>query len=599
MSLVEQLAPEAHVIPETIVRDMRRGKNPAPVFVAMLALVVGLTPVMMYANLRFGVGLALGALVAIVLLVLTARIPIFGFYALVFAAVVIEQNRLTTPIGTDTLDVYSWPARFQGLPERPIGFYILAILLLIIAIGLATRRAAILRGGALIIPFLLFLGCVVMGVIHGLATGGDFRIIVLEIRPFWYLFATYLIAYNLVSEKRHVMGFLWILVLGTFFKGLQGCYIVFTALHGHINDAANEIMAHEQSYFFVMIPLLILLCILMKRMRALMWVCIASLPFVVIALLANNRRADYLAFVLGAAAVWILAIRINVAWRKQLIVGLLITSVLAGMYIFVFGSINTPISAPANSIISVIQPSTADARDLQSNLYRVFEDADLKYTEAQSPILGYGFGKPFLTPSPLPNIIGLDPYYLYIPHNNILWIWMRLGPLGYLAFWYLFGAAIVRGGVIMKRLRDPDLQFVALFVIGAILMEIPLAYGDYQIYFYRNVFITGLLMGILLRLPAIDAKAAVETATGKARRPTVADLTRLTRPLMRRQLRTMVDSSGVPFSAERQPEREPEREQAPAEAMEDAHDSSDAASSARSASGRRLRARYAADLWRP
>lgn len=593
MSLVEQLAPEAHTTSETLVRDQRGWKSPAPVFVAMLAFAVGLTPVMMYTDLRYGLGLALGGLIAIVLLALTLRFPIFGFYALEFAAVVIEENSLATPIGTDTLDVFSWPARFAGMPERPIGFYILALLLIIIAAGLATRKATILRLGPLIIPFLLFLACVVMGIIHGLATGGDFRIIVLEVRPFWYLFTTYLIAYNLITNKRQVITFLWILVLGTWFKGLQGCYIVITALHGHINGSASEIMAHEQSYFFVMIPLLILLCVLMKRMRTLMWVCIASLPFVVIALLANNRRADYMAFVLGAVTVWILAIRIIVAWRKQLIVWLLITSVVVGMYILVFGNIKTPISAPADSIISVIQPKASDTRDLESNLYRVFEDADLKYTEAQSPILGYGFGKPFLTPSPLPNIVGLDPYYLYIPHNNILWIWMRLGPLGYLAFWYLFGAAIVRGGVIIKRLRDPDLQFVALFAIGSILMEIPLAYGDYQIYFYRNIFITGLLMGILLRLPAIDAKAAVDAVTGKRlRRPTMADLTRLTRPLARRPRGVMVDSAGALFEDVGQP--------AQAGAPADTHDSSGPANSAHTARARgaRLRARYAADLWR-
>lgn len=582
MSLVDQFAPTTPHTAEMSVHQLDRHRSVTPVFLVMLAVAVALAPFMMYTDLRYGVGLALGGLVAAILLVLTVRAPIFGFYALVFAAVVIEQDPLTTPIGTDTLDVFSWPARLSGLPERPIGFYILIILLLIIATGLATRRKEILRGGALLLPFLVFLGCVVVGVVHGLATGGQFRIIVLEVRPFWYLFTTYLVAYNLVNDKRHVMGFLWILVLGTFFKALQGCFIVITVLHGHINGAANEIMAHEQSYFFIMILLLILLCILMKRMRRLMWVCVASLPFLVIALLANNRRADYLAFVLGAAAVWVLAIRINVAWRKQLIVWLLITSAVAGGYILVFGSINTPISEPAKSIISVIQPNQSDARDLASNLYRTFEDADLKFTETQSPILGYGFGKPFLEPSPLPNIVGLDPYYLYIPHNNILWIWMRLGPIGYLAFWYLFGAAIVRGGVIMKRLRDPDLQLFALFAIGSFLMEIPLAYGDYQIYFYRNVFITGLLMGMLLRLPAIDKKEAVEAAASLMRR-TSAGAARLTHPVRRPQRRSVVDALDLPDP------------QAP---------SSDPVGAARrvsatSKSRARLRARFSSDVWRP
>lgn len=516
MIVMQQLAPREQT--KLSVTELRRQTQRATtgLYLGILLLTVGLAPFMVYLNGRYGMGLTLGGFAAVILIVLTARVPVFGFYALTFAAVVIEQDALTTPIGTDRLYIFSWPARLSGLPERPIGFYILAVILIFVAIRLATRKGLAVRGGALLWPFLAFLACVVMGIVHGMATGGDFRIIVLEIRPFWYLFTTYLIAYNLITEKRHVMTFFWILVIGTVFKALQGCYLVIVQLHGHISGAANEIMAHEQSYFFVLVLLIVLLSVLTKRMRAMMWIGIASSPFIIIALLANNRRADYFAFMLGAIAVWLLAIVSDAARRKQLITGFLICGAVAGMYILVFGNIQTPISAPAMSIVSVIQPSKADVRDLESNLYRDFENADLQFTEKQNPILGYGFGKPFLQPDPLPNIIGLDPYYLFIPHNNVLWIWMRLGPLGYLAFWYLFAAAMVRAGVIMKKLRDPDLRMIAMFAVGAFIMEIPLAYGDYQIYFYRNIFFTGLLMGLLLRLPAIDDKMVADREAAEA-----------------------------------------------------------------------------------
>jgi hypothetical protein len=603
MNFVEHRARAALNSADAHVRNLNMRSSSTPVFLVMLAFTVGLAPFMMLEDLTYGIGLALGALVAVVVLVLTVRAPVFGFYILAFVAVVIEEEALATPIGTDRLNIFSWPVRLSGLPERPIGFYILILLVLVMVANLALRKSAALRGGPLIVPFLMFLGCVAIGVIHGVSSGGQVRIIVLEVRPFWYLFTTYLVAYNVITEKRHVMGFFWILVLGTFFKGLQGCYIVITALHGHINSDANEIMAHEQSYFFIMIFLLILLCVLMKRMRALMWVSIASLPFVTIALIANNRRADYLALVLGAVAVWLLAIRINAARRRQLIIGFIVTATLMGGYILVFSSVKTPISSPAQSIISVIHPSATDLRDLASNLYRDNEDFDLKYTEKQSPILGYGFGKPFLTPDPLPNLIGLDPYYLYIPHNNILWIWMRLGPVGYIAFWYLFGAAIVRGGVIAKRLRDPDLQLVALFAIGCFVMEIPLAYGDYQIYFYRNVFITGLLMGMLLRLPAIDAKGAVEavsdTLDRNNKRPN-----RLSYPVAA-PVRSGLSMVGALHQAPRQePKREPAREPvgatvgASASSASNSPDPPDLAGSPRSTSAR-LRARFASEMWQP
>ncbi|HZC04096.1 MAG TPA: O-antigen ligase family protein [Ktedonobacterales bacterium] len=537
MTVMRPLAPEEQMSPGIAGLSRQTKRATSGIYVAMLLCTVALVPFMLYMGSRYGTALVLSGLAAVVLMALTVRAPIFGFYTLAFAAVVIEQNPLTMPIGTDKLYIFSWPGRLSGLPERPIGFYMLALILIFSAIRLATRKGPAVRGGEMLWPFLAFLACVVMGIVHGLATGGNFRIIVLEVRPFWYLFATYLVAYNLVSEKRHIMTFLWILVIGTFVKALQGCYLVIVELHGHISGGANEIMAHEQSYFFVLVLLLVLLAILTKRMRALMWVAVASLPFLIIALLANNRRADYLAFVLGAVAVWLLAIATEKPRRKQLITSFITCVVVMSLYIVVFGVIlgktHTPISEPAVSVISVIHPSQTDARDLASNLYRYFEDADLQFTEKQNPILGYGFGKPFLQPDPLPNILALDPYYLYIPHNNVLWIWMRLGPLGYLAFWYLFGSAIVRAGAIMKRLQDPDLRMVAMFAVGAFIMEIPLAYGDYQIYFYRNVFFTGLLIGILLRLPAIDQKIAADRAEAEAARELKSRRSNITRPIGR------------------------------------------------------------------
>ncbi|MEO7002753.1 MAG: hypothetical protein ABI068_13150, partial [Ktedonobacterales bacterium] len=182
-------------------------------------------------------------------------------------------------------------------------------------------------------------------------------------------------------------------------------------------------------------------------------------------------------------------------------------------YVFAFRHSTGSFASPARAVISVFEPNATDARDLSSNQYRIIEDADLKYTEAQSPLLGYGFGKPFLQPQVLPNVVELDPYYLYIPHNNVLWVWMRLGPLGYAALWYLFGSAIVMGCVIARRLKHRELQLFAIFAVATLVMEVILAYSDYQFFFYRNMIFTGVLMGVLMKLPAIARQTLGETIT--------------------------------------------------------------------------------------
>lgn len=219
-------------------------------------------------------------------------------------------------------------------------------------------------------------------------------------------------------------------------------------------------------------------------------------------MVANQRRADYIALLIGFIVAWVLIIVAKPHARKGLIIALVIFAVLVVGYVLAFGNSTGNLAEPARAIISFYHP---DPRDASSNLYRTIENADLTYTVKLNP-LGLGFGKEFLQPIPLPNILITDPYYLYVPHNTIYWIWMRLGPIGYGALWYLIAAIIVRGCLIMRQLRDHYLQLVAIFIVAITFMEVIVAYADYQLFFYRNVFYIGLLAGVLMKLPSLEEK---------------------------------------------------------------------------------------------
>jgi hypothetical protein len=81
---------------------------------------------------------------------------------------------------------------------------------------------------------------------------------------------------------------------------------------------------------------------------------------------------------------------------------------------------------------------------------------------------------------------------------------MRLGPIGYLALWYLFGAIIVRGSIIARQLKDNYLQLFSIYIVAMVIIEIIVAFADYQLSFYRNVIFVGMLAGVLMRLPRIE-----------------------------------------------------------------------------------------------
>jgi hypothetical protein len=465
-------------------------------------VVVGLVmPLVTAAGAAVGFGTIIAALAALALVVVIAWRPIIGLYLTVACVVLVEQEHLKTPIFTDHLDIFHWPVSLAGLPERPIGLLLIWTLFVVIFRRMATRQPV--RGGVLFWPLALLMACVVEGVAQGFAVGGDMKIIVLEVRPFEYLFLAYLLACNLVSTKRHLTTMFWIVIAGAGVKALQGVYIVFGPLHGQIADQ-NEIMAHEESFFFVALLLLVVLFALHYRYRAQLYTALAIMPPLLLALVANNRRADYVALLIGILVSWALVIAVNTRTRRKHLIAFALCGVLGAGYILVFSHVGGAIAEPARGIVATVHPDPSDTRDVASNLYRIYENYDLQYTAKQSPLLGWGFGRPFLEPLVLPNILSLDPYYQYIPHNTVYWVMMRLGMLGYLALWYLVGSIIIHGSLIARRLRDRYLQLVAIYIVAITFMEVILAYADYQLFFSRNVIYLGLLVGILARLTAIE-----------------------------------------------------------------------------------------------
>ncbi len=476
----------------------KRRRSDLHLFILLFIGMLGLVPLLVIGGVVVGFSYILAILVVLIITALVIRWPLVGFFVVLGATLAIDQSPTNVVGGSPTLYVFYWPTALQGLPDRPIWFFMLFVLLVFILHILFTRKKQ-LQGGALLIPFLLFFVCVIWGIVHGLSSGGNLQILVEEVRSFWYLFLGYMLAYNFIRKKQHMRYFLWFVILCAGIKALQGVYIYLFVIHGDL-AANHEIMAHEESYFWVSVLLLIMLFSLHSNYRPQFYTALSLLPFLLLSLIANNRRADFVALLVGVVVAWVLIFTVKRHARKSLIVILLVTALFGGVYMAAFYNGTGGISEPARAIVSVFRP---DPNDAASNLYRDIENYDLKYTVKLNP-LGLGFGKPFLQPVPLQDLSSLDPVYNYIPHNTIYWVWMRLGPIGFLALWYLLGTIIVRGCIYLRQLKDSSLQFIAIYIIAMIIMEIIVAFADYQLSFYRNVIYVGMLAGVLMRLPGIE-----------------------------------------------------------------------------------------------
>ena len=242
-------------------------------FISMLALVPGLV----VAGVAFGFSSMFAILAVLILSAVVVRWPIVGFFVVLVSALAIDQSPLDVLGGSPTLYIFYWPSSLQGLPDRPIGFFMLFTLVVLI-LHCLLKREKMLRGGKLLLPFLLFFVCVIWGIVHGLSSGGNLQILVEEVRSFWYLFLGYLLAYNFIRKKQHVRLMVWLVILCAGIKALQGVYIYLCVIHGDL-AANHQIMAHEESYFWVSVLLLMMLFSLHSRYRPQFFAALAVLPF--------------------------------------------------------------------------------------------------------------------------------------------------------------------------------------------------------------------------------------------------------------------------------------------------------------------------------
>jgi hypothetical protein len=209
------------------------------------------------------------------------------------------------------------------------------------------------------------------------------------------------------------------------------------------------------------------------------WAWRALLPFALVPVtymyLVSERRAAFVALIagLGVVAIFLRWTNRRAFWRIVPIV-----LIIGAVYCAAFWHDETTTAGfPAQAVKSVISPDDVSERNQGSDLYRIIEKQDILVTIRSSPITGIGFGHPFLRPYPLPQIA---PFLLepYMPHNAILWIWMKAGIGGFVAMLYLFGVAVHTGARAVLKAGRSDYAATTLTAVAFVVMYAVFAYVD-------------------------------------------------------------------------------------------------------------------------
>ena len=455
------------------------------------------------------------ALVALLVPLLLWRFPRLVLYFTLTAVCLFELSLIVTPDNkifpdalTDRVPIF-WNVNtifqlyantnFKGVPLNLFEVFIVVAGVCSCLRAVYTGTAD-MRGGPLLIPVGVFLGFVLMGWLNGMMTGGDFKISLQEVRPEFYFALAYLLGVNIVRERKNVEAMLWITVVCIGIKGILLTFRRYVTLH-NLPIPDQGVGAHEEAFMmnaFILLLACLSICKVLPRLRRVMWILA---PFVVMADLMLNRRAATAAMIIVVPILMMAAYQALPDRRRMIMIVSVITIVAGSIYYPLFRNSETAFAQPARAIKSNFEP---DFRDAQSNASRDDENADLMATIRTAPVQGYGYGRPFLQNIPMTDVTKLYSLEPYIPHNQILWVWERVGSFGFAAFWVMIGAIIIRAGQTIRAPDASDLtKAVGIFIMLITAMLVLFGLLDLQLSNFRDVLFAGLWAGTLGVLPTL------------------------------------------------------------------------------------------------
>jgi len=492
-------------IPTTRSDQKKSSGQPVVVLLVLLvAVVVSVAVGCAVGELAGGRAPVAACLVPVVLVPIAIwKRPVLGFYTILAGTAVVEQ--FTYTVGprngaiTDRIPFFHSVSPGIGVTAAEVLLFFTCV---VYGLQQIRDRQPILPRSRLARCIAVFLVVVLVYLVVGLAHHGSFKIAMWEIRPWFYLAGMYVLGSAFVTTKRSLMTVLWIYVLGTGAKALYGVEIWLSIRH--VSPRPEAILAHEESFFFglfVVITIGLWIFSIKGRLRT---TATMLLPFVLLADMANTRRTAWA--ILGACLLIVFAVAYaRLPDRRQTLRRIAFVSVaVAAVYVPAQWNHDGTLAQPVRALRSQIAP---DTRDEQSDQYRQAEDANLELNIRASRSLGAGFGRPIDYALPIVNLESIDAFIAYIPHDGVLYVWMRMGVIGELAFLAVIGSAVLAAGTLTKD-RDPLMGLLGTVVTCAVVAYVIMGAQDMGFFWFRIALCVGGLLG------------AVEAAGRETRTPT-------------------------------------------------------------------------------
>ena len=492
----------------------RRGPVPTWVTAALLSALSVLIGLVSGTAGSAGLEGALFALLAIALIVALWKRPELSPIVVLVAALTIEQFPFTTGQPGATPGMAPTPSNYTdrlplfhglggGLHVSPADLLLLALLTIWVLKRETAATTSVPRSATTYAVAAVVLAAFV-GLAVGQAHGGELRTALTEVRPYMYLAIAYLVATVFTTRLSVLHTAMWAIVLGSGFKAAQALYS-FVGVRNQI-PRPDFIVGHEEALFFSLFILLTACLWIFRVPGPLRTTATALLPLVLMADLVNSRRAAWLILGGELIALSILTMVALPARRRFMAKVLAVVVVVSAVYFPAYWNHSGALAGPARAVKSAVAPNT---RDELSDLYRIQENANLEINIREGGAIGRGFGVPIhYMPGTITDISSIDPLILYVPHNGVLYILMRMGLFGGIAFWSLLGAGILTGCRLVRSRNREVAVFGALLACALVGYALE-GYNDQGFFMYRIAFVIGALLGLGEAARRLDARGLV------------------------------------------------------------------------------------------
>lgn len=444
------------------------------------------------------------------MVVLTILRVDYSLYLLLFGVIIFEQFHIPG------FDFFIPPdAYFSSIAEIYYPFYlplgglsIFELHFLIICFStflmLSVKGVVQWRAIPAAVPYMIFLLTIIAAIVYGIQKIGNVSAAFWEARAILYFMLLYATVPQIIQSKRQIRTLFWILITAVSVKTL---YLVYWYNRsGYLQADSSVVFGSEHSLLIVTFVMMGLSTIVINIKDNQKWVLIGVLPFLLIGFYALASEAAYFSL---AVSIGIFCFLIPAAALKKIIL-------LVSPFLFAVVLYSALFNGNKKGIDLVKEQAKLETA--WGNLEQFFADGDTKLKEEvkqyrvsevleENPFIGAGFGYTAEHKAASTDVLAVKEK---IPQNQGLWLLLKVGILGLLAFIVLFMTYLTKAVKLLFSITDAYLANVLRVIVIVVFYQLVILFFEPQLVYYRSMIFLGCLMGLF---PAIRQMTCDQTKT--------------------------------------------------------------------------------------